>query len=194
MKIKHYILTFLFLAPVFYIFPQASVTISEYGVYFINEGKVIKLPIEHQVSFPIFWRNYIIFLSGEIVYNIENGTISNWLSSGADGGRFLVESNNDNIIFYVGGNEYELDPVTLEILKSRKTSRNYNERPNDYDSRGDYPNLIYIDKKYLRFQGKNFYLDVILTDNIDDLKIQEVHGGKVNKFLLIIDYRYDGGR
>ena len=194
MKIKHFTLVLLFLLPIFCVYSQGSITINEYGVYFFNEGQLIRIPIEHQVSSPIFWRNYIIFSIGEIVYNIDNSAISDWLSSGATGGRFPIESNNDNIILYVGGNEYELDPVTLKTLNSKKTNRNYNERPNDYDSREDYPDLIYIDKKHLRFQVKNFYLDVILTDNIDDLKIQEVHGGRVNKFLLIMDYRYDGGR
>ena len=195
MKRKIYILTFLFLVSVVCVYPQKSITIDEYGIYFINEGEAVKLPIEDRVASPAFWRNYIIFSFGYmIVYNIDNGAISDVLHSGrALGGFFPIE--NKNILMYVYGNEYELDPVTLQTLNSRiNTTRTFKERPIDFERKYDFPDLIYIDEKYRRFrlQGVNFYLDVTLTDNIDTLKIQEIHGGTLNQFLLIIDDRYNG--
>ena len=195
MKRKIYILAFLFLVSVVCVYPQESVTINEYGIYFINEGEAIKLPIEDQISAAIFWRNYIIFTYGNcIIYNIENGAMSNLLLTRGNGALFPLESNNDNIIIYVGGNEYELDPITLQTLNSKiNTNRTYDERPNDYDvGNHNLADLVYIDEKHQRLQGNNFYLNVILADDIDYRKITLCYGGTVNQFLFIIDDRYNG--
>jgi hypothetical protein len=203
MKFKHYILTFLFLLPVFYIFPQASVTINEYGVYFINEGQLTRLPIEQHITGTLFWRNYLIF-SGQdanfaIIYNIENGVISDVLYPGpALGGLFPVESKNENLSFYVYGNEYELDPVTLSIINiitlTKNNDRSFDDRANDYNHITPHTEWEYIRKNHHRFTGKNYYINVILTNNSTGLYIIAIHGGEINRFVLITDYRNYIGR
>ena len=137
---------------------------------------------------------YYFFFGYGIIYNIENSAVSDLLLPGGSGAFFPLESNNDNIIMYVGGNEYELDPVTLQTLNSSiNTARTYDERPNDFDYRRlDYADLQHLNERHQRLQGKNFYLDVILSDDIDTRKIIGSYGGTTNRFLLIIDYRYNG--
>jgi hypothetical protein len=52
---KKFIFLFVFLLiTVLCVFPQASVTINEYGVYFINEGQLTIIPIKEHITIPAF--------------------------------------------------------------------------------------------------------------------------------------------
>jgi hypothetical protein len=175
-------------------FGQAALTVSEYGAYFIDHGNVKKIPTVEYLTAPLFWRNYIVFHgaegSFELLYNIENGALSDLLYTGNKSGYFPLETNSTNLLLYMGGLAYELDPVTLETV-NKDTCTDYTIA-SDFVFWGQDVKETRIHERISRYDGENFYLVVTLTQNIDPSKTQTIQGGKKNQFVFTINDIDDG--
>jgi len=128
-------------------YSQSSITINEYGTYFIDNGIVKKIPVKEDVGGGEFWGKYIILDSDgfwfKCFYNMENGALSDLIlpdtrSTDTNGfyrfgraGFFPIKrEGNPNLIFYYDGIEYELNPVTLKTIRIKV----YEDNENIYDS------------------------------------------------------------
>ncbi|MDR2941680.1 MAG: hypothetical protein LBV17_03715 [Treponema sp.] len=197
-------------------YPQASVTITEYGTYFIDNGIVKKIPVADDVGGGEFWGKYIILDDDDFsfiyFYNMENGALSDLIRRGrnsVDGFFPIKRKGNPNLLFYYCGAEYELNPVTLKTIRTRV----YTSDENVYDSydlddpkvldelfhwtpwQGDIqwkrdPKSPYINYYY----GDNFYLKVTLSNKLNPKNNTYICGGVDNRFVFSIHDKYWDGR
>jgi hypothetical protein len=103
---------------------QESYEINEYGIYVIDSGAVIKVPITGDYSIFAFWKNYAIFfywggLEGIAIFNIENGAIIKlWDESFFGLPRILDDDVYFSILYGNEDNDYifNFDKISLELI------------------------------------------------------------------------------
>jgi hypothetical protein len=186
-----------FILIAFLLFPlqiqaQHQIAINEYGAYFFKDGVLKKIefgiPMDGNIMAGFFWNNYIIFgvaspEQGEIIYNTENGSLSNILRAEKPTGKggFKPLDKGPNLFFYFGGWEYELDPVTLRTINRRDAafdgewydwSHLRNDDHSDYHLIGRtyrFDNRTFIDSTRTKTvdNTSGYYLDVTFGPNID---------------------------
>lgn len=206
----------LMLFPVLPVFSQASFIINEYGAYYYNNEELIKIPTTLNLGGAYSWEKYLIFYSSntpfELFYNTENGACSDLLLPGDIGnpdnskpGFFPLKSSNDNILFYLDGIEYELDPVTLRTVRTYiwgKDENVYDVHSYLLDQNGvfipwlkfyyHYPKCEEYKWGHFRFYYNTYYVDIILSSNIDRYRNIYSSGLSNNQFFFIInDTNYD---
>lgn len=182
-------------------FTQSAVTINENGAYFFDHGVVKKIPSDVDLSAPLFWRNYIVFLtgahtSGLLVYNTDTGKASGFLEPGGHElrmwGEYAPIDKGRNLFFNVGGFEYELNPATLEIINRTIVA----DRTLDYDwwQYSQVTRSTLIRERTIRYYGEKYYIDVTIGNriNISNRGNWSIQGGKNDeRFVLVVtDYTY----
>jgi hypothetical protein len=200
---------FLLLFPVLPVFSQASFTINEYGAYYYNNEELIKIPTTANLCVVHSWEKYLIFNSSDtlfmLFYNTENGACSDLLLPGHIGhpedskpGFFPLKNSNDNILFYLNGTEYELDPVTLKTVRTYtwgKDENVYDVHGYLLDQKGVF--IPWIKRYYMkneeykwghfRFYCDTFYVDIILSSNISRYRDIYFSDFSNNQFVFFIN-------
>jgi hypothetical protein len=179
------------------VYAQQSYAIDGYGTYIIdnNLGSIKKVPVDQDLFFYKFWRNYALFSlmgrDGSLIFNIENSTVSEVLYEPYPyGPKILVDE--DYFVIFDWGHIYKLDPVNLKIVEKIYVGELYKYPDIDvteiegviYERIGDYT---------MRFRGKNNYIEITDATQINRPNFSVVHNSILNWYVVCV-HKTDYGR